>query len=362
MINTHNTYPIAYPDRWVISYQRHESDTPLTGATTGEPQAITQTATQSAEQAQPTIRHPLQAEIDRVQQVLDALAACPPRGWMGRLLWRGLHRSYHDRLRKTTAAWVATLAKSKGTILEAKYDFEPEMVLIAAGEFMMGSDSRKDQHARHVERPQHKLHLPDYYLAKTPVTNAQYAAFVRATQRTPPSHWQEDRPPKAKENHPVVRVSWYDAIAYCKWLSGLTGQAYRLPTEAEWEKAARGDKASMYPWGDRWDASRCNTKESETEDTTPVGAYPQGASPYGLLDMAGNVWEWTSSLYRDYPYRKNDGREDPSSTKARVLRGGSWLNFYDSARAAYRRSYTPAYHSRIHGFRCCVSLGPPGDA
>ena len=362
MINTLDTYQAVRVDSTVLYYQCREPAASSSDAAADQQPAMAATASQPVEQAQTVSLHPLQAEIDRVQQVLDALAACPPLGWVDRLFWNGLFRAYQARLRKTKAAWTASLTRPRESILEAEYEFEPEMVLIAAGEFVMGSNSRKDQHARHVERPQHKLYLPDYYLAKTPVTNTQYAAFVRATQRTPPSHWQENRPPRTKENHPVVRVSWYDAMAYCKWLSGLTGKAYRLPTEAEWEKAARGAKASIYPWGDRWDANRCNSKESKIEDTTPVGAYPQGASPYGLLNMAGNVWEWTSSLYRDYPYRKDDGREDPSSTEARVLRGGSWLNFYDSARAAYRRSYTPAYHSRIHGFRCCVSLGPSEDA
>jgi formylglycine-generating enzyme required for sulfatase activity len=153
----------------------------------------------------------------------------------------------------------------------------------------------------------------------------------------------------------VVRVSWYDAADYCRWLSEATGKPYRLPTEAEWEKAARGTEGNIYPWGDSWDRKRCNTKEDGRRDTTPVGAYPLGASPYGLLDMAGNVWEWTTSLLWNYPYQADDGREDPSSPDSRVLRGGSWLNLYDTARTTYRRSYVPAYHSRLHGFRCCVS-------
>jgi formylglycine-generating enzyme required for sulfatase activity len=361
MINSLNTYPIAQSGDRIVCYQHHESDAPPGGAALSEQQVVAR-ATPRGEQAQPALLHPLQAEMAKIQQVLDALEACPPLGWVDRLLWHGLRHFYRTRLHKTEAAWATSIARPKGSILEAEYDFEPQMILIAGGTFVMGSDSRKDQNARRVERPQHTFYLPDYYLAKTPVTNAQYAAFVQATQRPPPSHWENDRPPKGKENHPVVRVSWYDAVAYCDWLSRLTGKPYRLPSEAEWEKAARGDEANLYPWGDRWDAKRCNSKESEIEDTTPVGAYPQGSSPYGLLDMAGNVWEWTSSLYRNYPYRDDDGREDLDSTEARVLRGGSWLNFYDSARSAYRRSYTPAYHSRIHGFRCCVPLLPSGDA
>jgi formylglycine-generating enzyme required for sulfatase activity len=260
------------------------------------------------------------------------------------------------RLQRTEAAWGASLAREKGAAISAAYDFEPDMMLISRGQFLMGSDPQEDKSAMGHEQPPHTIHLPDYYLAKTPVTNAQYAAFVRATGHEPPSHWENDRYPKGKANHPVVRVSWYDAVAYCRWLSEVTGKPYRLPTEAEWEKGARGTDGRIYPWGDRWDAKRCSTKEGGKEGTTPVGSYPRGASPYGLMDMAGNMWEWTSSLHWSYPYRADDGREAPASPDARVLRGGSWLNHYDSARAAYRRSYIPAYHSRIHGFRCCMSF------
>jgi formylglycine-generating enzyme required for sulfatase activity len=237
------------------------------------------------------------------------------------------------------------------------------MILIPRGEFLMGSDPYQDGNALGAERPQQPLYLPDYYLAQTPVTNAQYAAFVQQTGHDPPRHWINGRPPRGQENHPVVSVSWYDAVAYCNWLSRITGKPYRLPTEAEWEKAARGPDARVYPWGNQWDAKRCNTKESKIEGTVPVGTYPQGGSRYELMDMAGNVWEWTSSLYWGYPYRAADGREDPASPDSRVLRGGSWLNFYDSARAAYRRRYVPAYHSRIHGFRPCMSrVASPGDS
>jgi formylglycine-generating enzyme required for sulfatase activity len=229
------------------------------------------------------------------------------------------------------------------------------MVTIPAGAFLMGSDAQLDRNARLDERSQHTVHLPAYALARTPVTNEQYAAFVRASGHDPPSHWPGGRPPARRLKHPVVRVSWYDARAYCDWLAAVTGKPYRLPSEAEWEKGARGTDGRIYPWGNRWDATRCNTKESGREDASPVALYPQGASPYGLLDMAGNVWEWTSSLDAGYPFQAGDGRQDPDPVDPRVLRGGSWLDFFDSARAACRRSYIPAYHSRLHGFRCCLS-------
>jgi len=193
--------------------------------------------------------------------------------------------------------------------MERPQPIEPEMVLIPDGEFLMGSDPSVDKDARDDEQPQHTLYLPDYYLAKTPVTNAQYAAFVQVTYRQP-GGWKGGKPPSGKEDHPVVNVSWHDAVAYCNWLAEVTGKPYRLPSEAEWEKGARGTDGRIYPWGNRWDAKRCNTGESGKEGTTPVGAYPEGASPYGLLDMAGNVWEWTRSVYKSYPYDPDDGRED----------------------------------------------------
>jgi len=219
-------------------------------------------------------------------------------------------------------------------------EFEPEMVLIPAGEFLMGSDPSVDKRARDDEQPQYALYLPDYYLAKTPVTNAQYAAFVPVAYRQPKG-WEHGKPPSGKEDHPVVNVPWHDAVAYCNWLTEVTGKPYRLPTEAEWEKGARGSGGRIYPWGNRWDAERCNSREGGKRDTTPVGAYPEGASPYGLLDMAGNVWEWTRSVDKDYPYDPDDGREDLEAKGTRVLRGGSWSNNQDFARCVERYRLVP---------------------
>jgi formylglycine-generating enzyme required for sulfatase activity len=246
--------------------------------------------------------------------------------------------------------------------------FEPEMILIPAGEFLMGSDPKKGEDASDNEQPQHTLYLPDYYLAKTPVTQAQYAAFVQATgHRAPnvgenwaePYNWSGSTPPRGKENHPVVLVSWHDAVAYCNWLAEVTGKPYRLPSEAEWEKGARGSDGRIYPWGNQWDAKRCNTYEGGKGDTTPVGAYPHGASTYGLLDMAGNVWEWTRSVYKDYPYVSGDGREDLESGGSRVVRGGSWFDIQRLVRCAYRYRHDPDLWSYYGGFRVVVSLGSP---
>jgi serine/threonine-protein kinase len=258
------------------------------------------------------------------------------------------------------------------TVMERLQPFEPEMILIPAGQFLMGSDPRKDKDTRDEEQPQHTLYLPDYYLAKTLVTNAQYAAFGQATAHNQPGHWTEGRPPGGKEDHPVVNVSWYDTMAYCHWLAEVTGKLYCLPSEAEWEKGARGSDGRIYPWGNQWDAKRCNAGKGLQGDTTPVGAYSQGASPYGLLDMAGNVWEWTRSLWGEdseepdfkYPYNPEDGRENlkTSNDVLRVLRGGSFDFSARRARCAYRGWSYPNLFGWNYGFRVVVSPGSPLDS
>jgi formylglycine-generating enzyme required for sulfatase activity len=238
--------------------------------------------------------------------------------------------------------------------------FEPEVILIAAGEFLMGSDPQLDEDAEDREQPQHRLYLPEYYLAKTPVINGQYRAFVLATGHDPPKHWTYRRPPSSEEDHPVVRVSWYDAKAYCQWLSEVTGRGYSLPSEAEWEKAARGTDGRIYPWGNRWKSSHCNAF-GDVGKTTSVHAYPQGSSPFGVLDMAGNAYEWTRSLwgrnprYSDYryPYRRDDGREnlEAAGYVARVLRGGAFEVDLRYVRCAHRDTALPDFGYPSTGFR-----------
>jgi formylglycine-generating enzyme required for sulfatase activity len=246
------------------------------------------------------------------------------------------------------------------------------MILIPAGEFLMGSDSRQDKDAFDDEQPQHLLYLPDYYMAKTPVTNAQYLAFVQAIGYQPPKHWPKGKPPSYKADHPVVNVSWYDAVAYCDWLVQVTGKPYCLPSEAEWEKGARGTDGRIYPWSNQWEARRCNSRELLPGDTTPVDAYLDGASPYGLLDIVGYVEEWTRSLWgKDlerpdfkYPYQLGSDREDARAGDeiCRVLRGASV--FYDErgyiiarrARCAFRRRFSPNHERDDWGFRVAMSL------
>jgi formylglycine-generating enzyme required for sulfatase activity len=157
----------------------------------------------------------------------------------------------------------------------------------------------------------------------------------------------------------VVYISWDDAVVYCRWLAKTTKKPYRLPTEAEWEKAARGTDGRIYPWGNKWDAKRCNTSEDGPGKTTPVGAYPAGASPYGLLDMTGNVWEWCATKWgKLYPYDATEDEWGDDYLKAggyRVVRGGSFYGNQYFARCAVRYGDRPGDGVDLRGFRVAVS-------
>ena len=233
-----------------------------------------------------------------------------------------------------------------------------ELVRVPAGEFLMGSDPQVDKQAFPSEQPQDKLSLPDFCIGRYPVTNAQYAAFVKAVRRLAPVHWGGNVSP-AGENHPVVNVSWDDAVAFCQWLSATAGREVRLPTEVEWEKAASWDVGAsggaphkrIYPWGDAFDPQMCNSAESGTRDTTPVGSYSSlgGDSPYGVADMAGNVWEWCLTKWRDDYRRPAD--DSPMGAAPRVLRGGSFRNDAQHVRCAYRVRSDPLDRFDLIGYR-----------
>jgi formylglycine-generating enzyme required for sulfatase activity len=214
----------------------------------------------------------------------------------------------------------------------------PPVCDVPAGQFLMGSGSKRDDQAYIAEQPQHRVTLPAYQISRYPVTVAEYACFIRAGHMQPAMGvFGVDWPTQlTRLDHPVTCVTWHDAVAYAAWLYVRTGQPWRLPSEAEWEKAARGTDGRIYPWGNSFDTARCNSNESGIQTTTPVDRYPGGTSPYGALDLAGNVWEWTASVFAPYPYRPNTGREAPDSPGARVLRGGSWVSSPQDARAAYR--------------------------
>ena len=266
---------------------------------------------------------------------------------------------------------------------------QKEMALIPAGPFTMGTkeeDARKlsewlPLQALLAETPQRTVLLPDYYMDVTPVTHAEYARFIAANPDHPvpmgtqplslPYAWDEKRrqPPEAVRHHPVVLVDWHSAAAYAQW----AGKG--LPSEEQWEKAARGSDGRLYPWGDQWDWQRCNSaerhhggdfkniqewwawwnpikdaKESPGVFTSAVGAYPSGASPYGLLDMSGNVWEWCDAWYDAYP--GSSAQHDDFGRKKRAVRGGSWYNLRYYARCADRYRLAPDDGDYNVGFRC----------
>ncbi len=225
------------------------------------------------------------------------------------------------------------------------------MVHVPAGEFLMGS--KDDPDADDDEYPQHTVYVSEFWIDKTEVTNEQYSRCVTAGDCQASEYANGERFNGA--DLPVVGVSWHDAQAYCEW-SGK-----RLPTEAEWEKAARGTDGRKYPWGDDFDSSKVNFYGTDDgyEYTAPVGSYPEGASPYGALDMAGNVWEWCQDWY-DADYYASSPQRDPqgpSSGDGRVVRGGSWYFNEWLVRAANRLRGGPDYRDLDFGFRC-VSQSP----
>jgi len=233
-----------------------------------------------------------------------------------------------------------------------------ELIRIPEGKFLLGSDEETDKRAYSDEQPHCRLNLPEYFIGKTSVTNAQYSVFVDANGYSTPSHWEDGQVPLGKQDHPVVNVSFRDTLVFCEWLSEESGLDVSLPSEAEWEKAARGTEGLIFPWGDRGDKRKSNTKESEIGDTTPVNKYlPGGNSPYGCLDMSGNIWEWTRSIKSEYPYVVNDGREDLDAPDhmPRVMRGGSWHYDRRRARCASRGWSYPLKKGISGGFRICVA-------
>ena len=231
-----------------------------------------------------------------------------------------------------------------------------ELVCIPSGSFLMGCEGGFPP-----ERPVHEVYVDGFYVSQYPVTNAQYARFLRETNhpvvpylddpRTVQDNWDPEKRtyPSGRAQYPVVLVSWHDAQAYCKWAGG------RLPTETEWEKAARGGLvAKLYPWGDDIDPSRANY--DNRGGTTPVDTYPP--NNYGLYDMAGNVWEWVADWYDSRYYQRSpeSNPHGPEHGTVRVLRGGAWLLFPQFCRVAYRFRNSPNFRFNLIGFRLACSL------
>ena len=239
---------------------------------------------------------------------------------------------------------------------ESRIGAEPnEMILIPAGKFIRGTDYRLPD-----EGPRHVVDLPAFYIDKYEVTNLQYKKFIDETGRRSPSHFRNRTFPPGKADHPVTFVSWFDADAYCKWAGK------RLPSDKEWEKAARGTDGRVFPWGSEVSIYKANTPVRWVSlrlqgDTTPVGAFEEGKSPYGLYDMTGNVWEWTASWYEPYP--GNTRITENYGKKYKTLKGGSWwdCSFYKCGISApvYNRSFFhPRTKNESFGFRCARDAEP----
>jgi serine/threonine-protein kinase len=253
------------------------------------------------------------------------------------------------------------------------------LVFVPAGEFTMGRDaddavaecqkfsSDCDRGYFANEDPPHSVQVDAFWIDQTEVTNKMYALCVEAGVCQEPTSTGSDTHSRYYgnaefDNYPVIYVDWSMAKTYCEWAGR------RLPTEAEWEKAARGENASVYPWGDTFDGSLVNFGDTNCPfcdgnksfndgfaDVAPVGSYPSGMSVYGALDMAGNVLEWVSSLYKPYPYDATDGRENLTSLDGRVLRGGAWSSTDVFVRSAFRVWRDPTYSIYGIGFRCARS-------
>jgi len=247
--------------------------------------------------------------------------------------------------------------------MHTELDFD--WVDIPAGTFWMGTELAEDKVAADpewrawtikTECPQHAVYLPTYKISRYPITNQQWSVFLNASNY----HWADREKlwstglPAAKAQHPVVWVTWYDALAFCEWAK------VRLPSDAEWEKAARGTDKRLYPWGNQLPTPELANYDNTVRDTTAVMYYPKGQSPYGVYDMAGNTWEWISTLWgtdKDnpefvHPYRPDDGREDLHNTDMlRMVRAGGWKYSPDLIRVAYRDWNLPTVRGSALSFR-----------
>lgn len=218
------------------------------------------------------------------------------------------------------------------------------MTLIPGGEFTMGSDEWWPK-----SQPEHTNSIDAFYLDTYEVTNSDYKEFVEKAGYRPPDHWKNGEIPEGREDHPVVYVTWYDAESFCRW------KGKRLPTEFEWERAARGPEGWTFPWGDKFERDYANTPQYGHGDTLPVGSFEEGRSYYGVYDMTGNAWEWTDSWFKPYP--GNNHPDENYGERYKVLKGGSWYDctYYKCGISApnYNRIFfQPNTKNNNFGFRC----------
>ena len=228
----------------------------------------------------------------------------------------------------------------------------PGMVYVPEGYFQMGQSSSEAED----QKPMHFVYTSAYFIDKYEVSNAEYKKFIDATGHVKPKYWEDEL--FNQPDQPVIGVSWFDAMAYSRW------KGRRLPTEAEWEKAARGNDGRLYPWGEKWTKGKklyfvnVYGMEDRYEFTAPVNYYATGASPFGVFNMAGNVWEWCLDWYDKEYYRISPelDPEGPEAKQMKVLRGGSWINNIDGVQVTQRARNLPETQNNIYGFRTVLPL------
>lgn len=274
-----------------------------------------------------------QAEPDRMKRAEEALDGANELGLNG----------------EQQAAYQQLEAQLPGrrptTLLDSLKPSDAPMALVPAGEFTMGSTMADD------EKPVHRVYLDAFYMDKYAVTVGEYAKYLEATDKEAPPEWEIMNQPR-HEKRPVVNINWSDAATYCKWAGK------RLPTEAEWEKAARGTDGRLYPWGnERPTRLHANFGKKEWANhmaLVPVGMFEMGKSPYGIYDMAGNVWEWVNDWYGHDYYKKSPAKnpQGPKTGKSKVVRGGNWLYVQELLRSSFRFNAEPSSRQFGYGFRC----------
>ena len=321
-------------------------------------------------------------EAMSIAQVLTARPDATAGDWISRarLAWRIARESPNDEVRDALDA-ASRLAPHNAIVVRARGELRaatppehipprlarlgfplsgrdgitsitPPLCNVPAGVFLMGN-------GRHGLQP-YPVDGAAFAIARYPVTVAEYACFIREYPHRAPLKWRKQM---EGLNHPVTFMTWGDALAYAAWLTERTGQPWRLPSEAEWEKAAcwnpHTGATTLYPWGASFDESYCNTYSGGISGTLAVGMYPHGGSPCGAQDMSGNVYEWTHSRFAPYPYSIHDGREDESVAGKRTIRGGSWASHDEHATAVYRKKHDTheIFSVPVIGFR--LVLGDP---
>jgi formylglycine-generating enzyme required for sulfatase activity len=286
-----------------------------------------------------------QAQPDKIKQAEEALDGANELGLTNEQ--QAVYQQLEARIPGRRSTSSPDSLKPDESVGEA-FQTDPReipMALVPAGEFTMGSTLKAD------EKPVHRVSLDAFYMDKYHVTVGQYAKYLEATGAEAPPEWDIMNQPR-HQKRPVVNVSWWDAATYCKWAGK------RLPTEAEWEKAARGTDGRLYPWGNE-PPTRLHANFGKKEwayhmALVPVGMFEMGKSPYGIYDMAGNAWEWVNDWYDHDYYKKSPMKnpQGPATGKSKVVRGGNWLYVQEFLRSSFRFNADPSGRQFGYGFRC----------